>query len=280
MNDEIGTSAVPFLADAFLGLYADMVNDAEANRIANQNRLRHLTRHDFEDDGRGICERCGKKDKDGNHNNDKDGIVRGLGLDETHPEVATLSSLMDIFDQNEHRIILELQKKMRSHPLGPWVKAQKGVGDKQAARLLALIGDPYVNANTGQVRNVGKLWAYCGHGDPARKKRKGMSQEELFALGSPDAKMRVHLIAESCLKQIGGNGKDPSPYRVVYDERKAKTVGRVHKVDCVRCGPSGHPAKAGSPWSDAHRHADALRIAGKAFLKDLWIEARRLHQEQ
>jgi hypothetical protein len=56
--------------------------------------------------------------------------------------------------------------------------------------------------------------------------------------------------------------------------RKAKTEGRLHAKPCVRCGPSGSPAAEGSPWSDAHRHADALRYAGKQFLKELWIASR------
>jgi hypothetical protein len=64
------------------------------------------------------------------------------------------------------------------------------------------------------------------------------------------------------------------PYRRVYEARRRVTLNRVHAEPCVRCGPSGHPAQAGSPWSDAHRHADALRIVGKAILRDLWLAAR------
>ena len=48
-------------------------------------------------------------------------------------------------------------------------------------------------------------------------------------------------------------------------------------MECKRCGPSGRPALPGSPWSDAHRHADALRVTGKEFLRLLWREAERLH---
>ncbi len=83
--------------------------------------------------------------------------------------------------------------------------------------------------------------------------------------------MRVYLIAESCMKQR------TSPYRATYDARKAHTEGKAHAVDCVRCGPAGKPALPGSPWSDGHRHADALRITSKTILRDLWREARRIH---
>ena len=67
--------------------------------------------------------------------------------------------------------------------------------------------------------------------------------------------------------------------RDAYDERKGATEGRVHAGECVRCGPSGKPAQQGTPWSDAHRHADALRITSKEVLKEIWREARRIHLE-
>lgn len=239
------------LADPFLSLAAEVVSDLEENRKANANRLGFLTRS----------------------GEDADGIERGLGMDERHPDVARLAALVDAMAQLEHKAVLNLNRLVRQHPLGPWIKAQKGVGDKQAARLLAIVGDPYINMQTGEPRTVSQLRSYCGHGDPTRRKRKGMTQADLFALGSPEAKMRVWNIAASCLKAQGH-------YADVYYARKDVTEGRLHVNDCVRCGPSGKPALAGSPWSDAHRHADALRIVGKEFLRDLWLEAKRLHESE
>lgn len=239
----------PLLADPFLALAAEIVSDLEENRKANANRLGFLTRS----------------------GEDADGVERGLGMDERHPDVARLSALVGMLADAEHQAVLNLNRRVRQHPLGPWIKEQKGVGDKQAARLLAIVGDPYVNMQTGQPRTVSQLWSYCGHGDPSRRRSKGMSQADLFAMGSPEAKMRVWNIAASCLKAQGH-------YADVYYARKAVTEGRLHANDCVRCGPSGKPALAGSPWSDAHRHADALRIVGKEFLRDLWLEAKRLHE--
>lgn len=235
------------LADPFLALAADVLNDAEENRKANANRLRHLTRTEA----------------------DEDGAVRGLGLDESHPDVARLAALVDLLGQVEHQATLNLARLMRQHPLGPWIKAQRGVGDKQAARLLAVVLDPCYKAD-GTPRTISDLWSYCGHGDASRKRRKGMSQAELFAMGNQDAKMRLWNISASCLK-AGGH------YADVYRARRVVTAEREHAADCFRCGPSGRPALAGSPWSPAHQHADALRIVGKEFLRDLWIEARRIH---
>jgi len=233
-----------------LAFVADLVDDLEATRIANENRLRHMTRDAT----------------------DSDGGERGLGLDERDPAVATVAALVETLAGAEKTAVRLLEKEMKQHPLGPWVKAQKGIGLKQAARLLASVGDPYINEQTGQPRTVSQLWSYCGHGDASRKPKKGMTQAEAFALGSPVAKMRLYLIACSIIKQMD------SPLRKVYDDRKAETEFRLHATECRRCGPSGHPAQPGSPWSDGHRHADALRIVGKEVLRGLWLEGKRLHE--
>ena len=232
------------LFDPTLQMAADSLDDIERTRISNENRLRTLTAPVDEN---------------------------GAGLDPTDPDIARLEAIVDSLKKIEHQAVLNLERAMRRHPLGPWAKAQKGIGDKTMARLLAAIGDPYVNLQTGETRTVSQLWAYCGHGDPTLKKRKGMAQSDAQALGNPTAKKRLYLIAEACLKAQGH-------YADVYYARKAVNEGRIHATDCVRCGPSGHPALAGTPWKDSHRHADALRIVGKEILRDLWIAARELHE--
>lgn len=191
----------------------------------------------------------------------------------------------------EHIAELALLKAWRKHPLAPWAKSIPGLGEKSVARLIAVIGDPSLRAvghwegeglartwtiDGYEPRLVSQLWAYCGHGDPARRKAAGMGQEELFKMGNPDAKKRVYLVAEACMKGKGTGGQTRSPFRDVYDARREVTADRVHEKACVRCGPSGHPAPPGSPWSDGHKHADALRIVGKEILRALWIEDCRL----
>jgi hypothetical protein len=240
------------LADPLLAFAADMLDDAERNRKANKSRLEQLTRSVP----------------------DKDGRVRGFGLDESHPAVRRLAAQVDMLYKIEHEAELILAYFLRRHPLGAWVKAraQKGIGEKQGPRLLAVIGDPYINEATGQPRTVSQLWAYCGHGAPSRR-RKGMTQDDLFALGNPVAKSRLWLISTSVLVAQG-------PLSAAYYDRKVKTEGRLHAAPCVRCGPSGKPAPVGSPWSDGHRNADALRVLGKTILRDLWKEAKRIHEQQ
>lgn len=293
--------SAPVLADPFLALAADVLDDLERVRIANENRLRQLTR-----------------DED-----DADGENRGFGLDESHPDVARLAALVDALAQAEHQAELNLRRQLRKHPLGPWVKQARGVGEKQAARLLAAIGDPYINTLHNRPRTVSELWAYCGyhvlrtghatgdaHSTPAGSALLPAGQGFVAtqvsgasgaqAGGNPDhpridaqwidvgvaatrargqkanwsadAKMRAHLVAVSIVKAGG-------PYREVYDAARAKHDGALHQVECRRCGPAKKPAQPGSPLSAGHQHARALRAICKAVLRDLWREAKRLHEE-
>ena len=143
-----------------------------------------------------------------------------------------------------------------------WQADTLGIGEHLVARLLGTIGHPvetivYEWGGEGSdrelvevgpmVRTVSQLWSYCGHGDAARKRAKGMSAAQAAGLGNPRAKMLVHLLAESCMKQRR------SPYRAMYDEARMAYEARE--------------------WTDLHRHNAALRKTGKAILKDLWIEA-------
>jgi hypothetical protein len=184
-------------------------------------------------------------------------------------QVGALDDMVQVLTKLEHEAILELQRRVRLHPLYSWIKKSRGVGEKQGARLLSAIGDPYIHGVTGEPRTVSQLWAYCGYhtidGIAARRKR------GVKANWSDTAKKRAYLVAEKCM-MAGGD------YRDVYDKRKANTEGRLHLSECVRCGPSGKPALPGSEWSAGHRHADALRVVSKEILKDLWKAARDVHQ--
>lgn len=162
----------------------------------------------------------------------------------------------------------DLERAWRMHPLAPWAKTVYGLGELSIARLVATIGDP------AERPNPAKLAAYCGHGEPERSRLpKGATRAEVLARGNPRAKVRVWLIARQFVRTPG------CPYRGVYDAARARYADRVHAAPCSRCGPRGHPAPAGSPWSPGHQHAAAIRLVGKVFLRDLWREARRVAAE-
>lgn len=283
-GESTSNEIAPALADPLLAFAADVLDDLERVKNANSNRLRQLTRTAT----------------------DADGQNRGFGLDESHPDVARLAALVAALAKAEHDAVLQLQRQMRRHPLGAWVKATVGVGEKQAARLLATIGDPWWNDLHERPRTVSELWAYSGyhvlpvsqahpgpqdsnaggastcgdpdHGEPgAHEVRVGVAavpRRGQRANWSATAKSRAYLIAESCIKQAA------SPYRPVYDAGRAKYADTVHPAECRRCGPAGRPALKGSPLSAGHQHARALRLVAKRILLDLWREARRLHGEQ
>lgn len=148
----------------------------------------------------------------------------------------------------EHQVQLEMIRALRDHPLGPWVRRTVGVGEKQGARLLGALGDPAWNSLEGRPRRgPAELWAFSGYA-PGQRRRKGEKSN-----WNAQAKMRAFLVAESCIKQMH------SPYRPVYDAARASWAGRE--------------------TSDAHKHAHALRLVAKAVLRDLWVEAMRLHEE-
>jgi hypothetical protein len=165
--------------------------------------------------------------------------------------------------------------KMVNPTVHRWAKDTVGIGEHTIALLLGEVGHPciawpmhwegegdsrHLVADQPFYRTVSQLWAICGHGDPARRKQKGMTAGEAMALGNPRAKEIVHLMAECAEKTIGGATKSGvnrrrSPYRDVYESEKAKYAGRAD-------------------WTQQHRHNAALHNTAKVILKDLWRVAR------
>jgi hypothetical protein len=176
---------------------ARVLDDIEGQRKTTDNRLRILTATDP----------------------DSDGVIRGFNLDTDHPAVAALTAYADALKASEKQTIRELERSMKQHPLGPWVMAQHGVGLKQAARLLASVGDPYWNTLHDRPRTVSELWAYCGY-KPGQKRQKGVRSN-----WSNDAKMRAWNVVQSIIKAGG-------PWRELWDERRAVTEGQLHDAEC------------------------------------------------
>jgi hypothetical protein len=272
----IRDSSPALLDDTLLYFAAADLDAIEGARKASKNRLTVLTT---------------PKDK-----LRADGKAYGHGRTLDDPLVQESAKLLGRLKELEDEHVRHLERLMRKHPLSPWVKTHVGIGEKQAARLLGAIGDPYWNTLHNRPRTVSELWAYCGlhvlpashptpepqtrfaggdqTGDPdhptcdahgtgagvAAKRRKGLK-----ANWSTDAKTRTWLIAKQVVMQNGAPDKNGqrralSPYRAVYDNRRAHTA-------------TTHPE-----WSPLHSQNDALRIVSKAILKDLWLVARDLHQ--
>lgn len=228
---------------------SDILDDTEALRIATENRLRMLTRDVA----------------------DKDGKFRGYGIADDAPLVSTVSKHLEALSAMEHSLELDLKRAIRTSAFATWVKNTPGVGEKQAARLLGALGDPYVNETTGEIRTVSQLWAYSGYGrikdGKAERIPKGAKQEDILRLGKPKIKSRTWLIVQSCIKANKGR------YREMYDMERSYYADAIHTVDCANC-----KVKAGEPLSPGHQHARAVRKVSKEILRDLWVIAREYHE--
>jgi hypothetical protein len=239
--------------DPLLQVISDTLSDLENTRTANENRYRSM---------RDVH-----------------------GLSEDLPEMKRLRAIVDGFVDVEHQAVLEIQRQIRKHRLYPWLASQRGVGEKQGARLIATLGDPAWHDAEQRPRKLRELWAYCGlhvidsnpaqvstdshwsAGGVAPMRRKGQK-----ANWSQEARKRAYLIAESCLK--AGN----PTFRSAYDEAKTKHADAVHSAPCARCTPAGKPAAPiGSPLTKAHIHARGMRAMMKEILRELWRESQRLH---
>jgi hypothetical protein len=219
-----------------LGIWAQELEDMQKLRIASANRI-----------GRGTkgCETNAAKTVDADF----------------------YQAHLEALEREEHVVALAMRRCYRRSvdpAIVAWQKATPGIGEHLLARLLGVIGDPvhttrhhWEGNGDGRVlvddgpyeRRVSDLWSYCGHGDATRKRRKGMDKDEAAALGSDQAKMLTRLLAVSCMRCR------QSPYRAVYDARRALTVDRFDTED----------------WTPLHQHNDALRLTGKAILRDLWL---------
>lgn len=227
---------------------AETLNDFEALRIATENRIRQLTRAEV----------------------DADGVIRGFMLPEDHPLVARQLIALDGIKQLEHDAELTLKRQLRQTPLGAWVKAQPGIGEKQGARLLASIGDPAWNSLHDRPRTLAELRSFCGlRGGTTTQRQRGVQVN-----WSPEAKTRLWLVAESCMKQKSSG----SVYRAAYDAAREKYADAVHDSECRRCGPSGKPAQPGSPLSAGHIHARGLRMVMVTILRELHAASTELPQ--
>lgn len=232
------------LWDPVLQTLAAGLDDVESTRVAQANRYRILT----------------------TTAEDSDGDVRGFGLSEDHPAVAALQAQLGTLEFLDKQMSKALAKQLRAHPLYPWVKATKGLGDKTIARLLGAIRDPYWNDLHDRPRTVGELFAYCGVAGPGLRRARGQKSN-----WSPDARKRLWIIATTIVK-VGGT------YRAVYDAGREQYAEKLHTEPCAQCGKKGEPASTGTPWRDGHKHAGAVRLVMRAVLRDLWTGSRAIYE--
>jgi hypothetical protein len=144
------------------------------------------------------------------------------------------AQIVEALRKVEHEATLSVQRAVRLHPLGPFVKRTVGLGEKQAARLIAAVGDPYWNTLHDRPRTVAELWAYCGFHVLHPGQAIGATQREAAGV---DPSRPSQCEADSQSGRAGANllhpGHTPSGAHVAGDG-----------VD-----PSAHP---GQPRREAH----------------------------
>lgn len=290
-------------AFAELRMLADSFEDAQKARIAIENRLRSGT--------------------------------------DSEPVAEALKSLCHA----EGKLSLAMQRSFRvaAPEVSAWAKTIPGIGvssDRLIARLIGAIGHPVIAspyhwqngdapeghecdplrckkdakrhliADPPYARTVSQLWSYCGHGDPTRRPRKGMSADDAMGCGNPRAKMLTHLLAEGAMKCVGSasavsNPISPAPTDAPPDRAGSAIaeafpnlgaptgtddengdgsedapVPRVAPnrrrspyrdvYDLARLTYADRVEADGKPWSLGHQHNAALRLVGKSILRDLW----------
>lgn len=284
----------PSLFDPTLYMLASLLDDIEGIRKANGSRARILTA--TEPDG--------------------DGVMRGFGLDASHPTVTTLEALATQLSAVEHGAILALNRAMRAHPLAPYQKQAKGVGEKQLARLLAAIGDPYLRTmadGTTQPRTVSQLWAYCGLHTLPGPSQEAHANQEYFAGAGVQLPVGRTALDTHCAVADGGTSSHPagikSPAQSIPASSRpgeteaarrrkgqranwstdAKTRAYLIATSCIKSGGEYRAvydrrrtltATTHPDWTPGHSHNDALRIVSKRMLRDLWRAARDYHQPE
>jgi hypothetical protein len=168
----LATPEVHSLLDPALALAADFLDDVERVKIANENRLRALTRVGPTRTGSTGTSAWTSRSPSG----------RAVRHDGREPR------------RSRARRDAEPSADGAQAPARPVDQGAKGVGEKQGARLLAVIGDPYwrpeITREDGTVipegpRTVSALWAYCGlhvlpgwpiaHRRPCDLRRRGSS---------------------------------------------------------------------------------------------------------
>jgi len=223
--------------------------------------------------------------------------ARSLTVDPAVVAMA-LQGYQEIEEQLSKDMVKEL-RRVAPKPILQWIKESPGIGEALVAKLLGIIGDPYIAhpahwEGTGKgnrhlvegepfVRNVDKLWAYCGIGDPARKRRTVKDAEDkqaaAFALVSWKAKTTLYMMTVRILQNR--RHYEGSHYLQVYDAARAEYDSRVHAEQCPQCEGSGKGnGEPGKPWKAAHQHAAAQRKLAKEILRDLWEAAREAHQAE
>lgn len=181
------------------------------------------------------------------------------------------------------QLMAQLAPTMEGTRLAEWVRETTGLGPA----VFFVLG---LMPPLEEFRTVSAVWKYSGlHVADGRAPKRSAGEGLGF-----NVRRRAYVlmrVADPCMR------KRTSPYRAVYDRRKAHTqethpdmlpagagcefcdraYERTKKLRAERQFERERTAVAidcanlgGAHWAPKHRHADALRVMAKAILRDAW----------
>lgn len=196
-------------------------------------------------------------------------------------DLEMLAQMIKPADDARAKIEKDMKRLVRVLPAYAWVIDVKGLGDLGFAVIVGEAGD------IGNYQNPAKLWKRLGlapieKGGETKaastwRRTGGLDGDDWTAAGySPKRRAEIYAVVAQPLfraqtgkvdEDTGEVLKEPGRYRVIYDQRRART------------------AETHADWTKAHSNMDGLRIMSKRLIVDLWSEwmiasGRKVRAEQ
>lgn len=210
--------------------------------------------------------------------------VRAFGADGwPAAAMAWSDAAVPVLQKVERELKRECEKVARGSAYSRWVEDTMGLG-RAVFLVLGLL--PPVD----EFRSVRSLWKYCGL-DVRNGRAPRLTKGTRAGFSSVLRAYVLYRLGESCVRVGAG------PYREVYDRRKEHTrvthppmleeaagcswcdaayrasasARAARSLERERQSVASDCCEAGGPhWSDGRRHRDAVRVAAKAILRDMW----------
>ena len=171
----------------------------------------------------------------------------------------------DNMRKERERAMRALAKEL---PAYPWVESVHGFAELGFTTIVAEAAAVRAPLALSNYQRIDNLWSrlgfapYNGHAGSTWKREKWrphpLTKDEWIAHPFNGARYALFFsIGDSLLRAQRPKDKPPGRYGEIYNRRREHTAGT-------------HP-----DWSKMHSHMDAIRIAMKQLLCDLWHEWRR-----
>jgi len=196
-------------------------------------------------------------------------------------DLAVIAAGLEPYQAARHQIELELARAARKLPIAPWQKSVWGFRELWSAAILGETGNLSNYSNPGKVWSRMGLAPYNGQAYSQWRKKGGLTADEWTDAGYVPRRKSVMFVVGGGL--IGCMSHGPRPF-VGEDISKRDDLSPYQKlfVNRLRYEAARNPemkrpdTEEGKESYSKHAAFRAQRIVEKQFLKDLWIEWRRV----